>query len=49
MSAGAAHEERLHGALELLAHITRHTPYLALVVVELAGADEATADTHEHP
>ena len=38
-----ADEERLHSALELLAQITTHTPYLALVVVELAGAGDAAA------
>lgn len=38
-----ADEERLHSALELLAQITTHTPYLALVVVELAGAGAGDA------
>src|SRR3954454_23880292 len=40
----AAQEERLHSPLELLAAITAHTPYLALIVVELAGAGDAAPD-----
>ena len=43
LSGRPADEERLHSALELLAQITTHTPYLALVVVELAGAGDAAA------
>jgi hypothetical protein len=44
LSARPAHEERLNSALELLAQITTHTPYLVLVVVELAGAGDAAAE-----
>ena len=43
LSGRPADEERLHSALELLAQITTHTPYLALVVVELAGAGDTAA------
>jgi len=38
LSTRRAHEERLHSAVELLAHITTHTPYLTLLVFELADA-----------
>src|SRR4051794_5772017 len=48
-----AHDERLRSPLELLAEITTHTPYLALVVVELADASDAAAaclarEAHRH-
>src|SRR3954447_698148 len=33
-----ADEERVHGAIELLARITTHTPYLTPLVLELADA-----------
>jgi hypothetical protein len=44
LSARPAQDERLHSPLELLAAITSHTPYLALIVVELAGAGDAAPD-----
>ena len=44
LSARPAQEERLHSPLELLAAITTHTPYLTLIVVELAGAGDAAPD-----
>ena len=43
LSTWRAHEERLHSAIELLAHITTHTPYLTLLVLELADARGAAA------
>jgi hypothetical protein len=53
LSARRAHEERLHSAIELLAHITTHTPHLTLLVFELAdsrGAATAclTRDARRH-
>jgi hypothetical protein len=38
LSTCRADEERLHSAIELLAHITTHTPYLTFLVLELADA-----------
>jgi hypothetical protein len=43
VSTWRAHEERLHSAIELLAHTTTHTPYLTLLVLELADASGAGA------
>ena len=43
-----AHEERLHSAIELLAHITTQTPYLTLLVVELADARGSAAACRAH-
>src|SRR4051812_19843681 len=40
LCARSAREERLDSPLELLAQITVHTPYLALLVVELADAGD---------
>jgi hypothetical protein len=44
LSARSAQEERLQSPLALLAAITTHTPYLALIVVELAGVGDAAPD-----
>ena len=43
LSTRRAHEERLYSAIELLAHITTHTPCLTLLVLELADARGAAA------
>ena len=43
LSTRRAHEERLNSAIELLAHITTHTPYLTLLVLEFADARGAAA------
>ena len=44
LSTWRTHEERLHSAIELLAHITTHTPYLTWLVLELADARGAAAE-----